>query len=574
MQMTPLKIQMLVLKRYTGSMRFGNQRLSVQLVESLFNRVIPSKKLFTICILLLSFTAKAQLFQELAFEKNFRIYPGEVTQTEVFITRSPVDDDLLFASCNTLTFIPFFVSEGVYVSNDGGFNWSGNDTCTGEPVTFHGGDPGIAIDKDGTFILTRLGRPPFTGLFAHYSEDNGQTWSFQVPISTDDLERASITTDAISTSAFYGRTYAVWIKFAQPFPLMFSFTDDGSKSWSEPVPVNNPALRSAGGDVTVGPGGEVYACWAGVSPQSPFSEQTVGFASSVDGGMTWDITEDAFEVNGITGIMEQKQNIRVNGLPAVAVDTTNGPRRGWIYIVTGQKERSPAGDDPDIILNRSIDGGLTWSEAIRVNQDEINNGRIQYFPSIHIDRFGSINIVFYDDRNTTSDSTGVFLARSEDGGDTWKEWEVSDHNFKPVPIGGLGQGYQGDNIDMTSTGTHLWPVWMDNSSGVYQVWTAPIDFSTVNNIHDPGIPPIVEFMQTHPNPFSGFTTISYKIQKKGVVRLALFDAYGREVALLENEMKHTGEHRYRMDGGFLTPGLYFIQLSCGDFWLMRKMIKL
>ena len=410
---------------------------------------------------------------------SYRIYPSSVNQTEVFITGSPVDEDILFSSCNTLSFIPFFISEGIYVTTNGGQAWYGSDTCQGAPISYHGGDPGIAIDKNGTFILTRIGRAPFTGLYSHYSTDNGLTWSDQKVISTDDLERATIASDAVAASSFFGRTYAVWVKFAPPFPMMISYTDNGAQSWSAPMQVNDPPNRSAGGDVAIGPDGEVYVCWSGVTDVSPFKEIYCGFGASYNGGESWAVTENAFAMNGITGILPDKANIRVNGLPDIGVDTTKGPRRGWIYIVTGEKGLAPAGSDPDIILHRSTDGGQSWSAGIRVNQDALNNGKTQYFPGLDVGQDGAVNVIFYDDRNTTSDSVGVFLARSTDGGDTWAEYELSDHNFKPAPIGGLGQGYQGDNIGITSTSTRLWPVWMDNSTGVYQVWTAPVDISSL-----------------------------------------------------------------------------------------------
>ncbi|MEE9449072.1 MAG: hypothetical protein V3V72_03390, partial [Ignavibacteriaceae bacterium] len=207
---------------------------------------------------------------------NYRIYPGSVTQTEVFIVKNPVDDNILFSSGNTLTLSPFFISEGIYVTTNGGSSWQGNDTCTGEPIAFHGGDPGIVIDKNGMFIITRLGRPPFTGLYSHISTDNGQTWSSQVALSTDDLERATITTDAVPTSSFYGKTYAAWVKLTTPFSVALAFTDDGAQSWSTPQQINNPTNRSAGGDITTGPNGEIYLCWAGVTDVSPFREIFVG----------------------------------------------------------------------------------------------------------------------------------------------------------------------------------------------------------------------------------------------------------------------------------------------------------
>ena len=515
---------------------------------------------------------------QLRFGDNYRLYPSNINQTEVFIVKSPLDQDILFSSCNTLNFIPFFISEGIYVTTDGGQSWQGNDTCTGAPIAFHGGDPGIAIDKNGTFILTRLGRQPFKGLYSHYSNDNGATWSEQKVLSTDDLERAAAMSDANPSSAFYGRTYAAWVKFAPPFPLMFAYTDNGAQSWTTPVPVNNPANRSAGGDLAMGSNGEIYACWAGVTAATPFKEVLVGFASSTDGGASWNVTENAFPVNGITGILPNKDNIRVNGLPNMDADLTNGPRKGWIYIVTGQKDLLPAGSDPDVILNRSTDGGLTWSAGIRVNQDPLNDGKDQYFPTVHADQYGGVNVIFYDDRNTTTDSTGVFLARSTDGGDTWKEYELSDHNFKPTPIGGLGQGYQGDNIDITSTDSTLWPVWMDNLTEVYQIWTAPVAFSAIQAI--PNERMTEGCLTLFPNPSTGITNYELRITNYSKVVFTLYDLMGNMVITLMDETLKPGVYGGKFNlatanrGNGLAPGVYFCKLTVNRSSLIKRLIYL
>ena len=513
--------------------------------------------------------------------ENFRLYPSNVNQTEVFIANHPSNPDIIFASANTIIFIPFFISEGIYVSTDGGFNWYGSDTCKGEPITLHGGDPGITIDKDGTFILTRRGFSP--GLYSHYSTDFGVTWSNQKTISNDDLERATMTSDGHYGSSYFGRSYAAWVKFAPPFPLQFSYTDDGGLSWSNPTQINNPIQRSAGGDITMGPDGIVYVCWAGVTSLSPFTEDFVGVASSSNGGSSWQVTENAFDMNGISGILSTKGNIRVNGLPNIAVDTTGGPRNNWIYIVTTQKDLAPAGSDPDVILNRSSDGGQTWSTGIRVNQDELNNGAIQYFPAVHVDRYGGLNIIFYDDRNTTSDSTGVFLVRSEDGGNNWREFEISDRNFKPLPIGGLGQGYQGDNICITSSNDKLWPAWMDNRTGIYQIWSVPIEISSVNVEPVNKIPSGFTLKQNYPNPFNPTTKIHYIIgsgaKQSQFVTLKVYDVLGNEISTLINEYKDAGEYEIEFNshsGNFrnLPSGVYFYQLRAGNYSETKKMVLL
>lgn len=508
----------------------------------------------------------------LSLSNNYRIYPSEATQTEVFITLSPIDEDIIFSSCNTLSFIPFFLSEGVYVSTNGGAQWSGNDTCTGSPITLHGGDPGIAIDKNGRFVLTRLGGSPIIGLYSHFSYDNGRSWTSQSAISNDFLERASVVSDINENSQFFGRTYASWVKFSSPFPVMLSYVDSESEQWSAPVQVNNPTSRCAGGDNAVNTDGIITTCWAGVTNVSPFREIFVGVASSSDGGENWNVNENAFSVNGITGILPEKGNIRVNGLPNIAIDNSGGERNGHIYIVTGQKNKLPAGSDPDIILNRSTDGGLTWSNGIRVNQDELNNGKVQYFPNIHVDMYGCINVIFYDDRNTTSDSTGVFLARSDDGGLSWKEFEISDHNFKPTPIGALGQGYQGDNIDISSSSEKLWPVWMDNSTGHYQIWTSPISFSDISNIsvHETNI----GLEQNSPNPFREFTSLSYNISKKQLINLSIYNSTGKQIKTIVNEFQLPGKHNIVVNKSDLgnRSGLYYLVLRTNTNYDVKKII--
>lgn len=497
----------------------------------------------------------------LTFSQSYRLHPGPVKQTEVFIACSPKSEQTLFVSCNTLNFIPFFISEGVYVTTNGGTSWYGTDTCKGAPIDYHGGDVGITVDRNGTFILTRLGRSPFVGLYSHYSSDNGMTWSSQQVISTDDLERASLASDAIPESQHYGRSYAGWTTFGSPFPVMVAFTDDGGKHWSQPKRVNNPPNRCAGGDITVGPDGRVYVCWAGVTQVSPFKEIFAGFASSQDGGVNWSVTENAFPMSGISGILPSKDSIRVNSLPCIAVDTTRGPHRGWIYMVTCQKNLLPAGSDPDIILNRSADGGATWSAGIRVNQDAMNNGKIQYFPAVHVDRKGGVDILFYDDRNTSADSASVFLARSTDGGDSWTEYEISDHRYRPEPIGGLGVGYQGDNIDIASTTDKIWPVWMDNSTGNYQVWTVPVLYSQVSATGDNLPEDQTGHLSCAPNPCRDFTTLSFRVSRPSGVVLEIFDLLGKKAATIADGWYSPGNYQLVWNPGKGQTGIFAGKLT-------------
>lgn len=368
----------------------------------------------------------------------------------------------------------------------------------------------------------------------------------------------------------------MWVRFAPPYPVYFTYTDDGGSGWAAPTQVNNPVQRCAGGDATMEDGGRLHLVWAGVSAVSPFTEELVGHAVSGNGGQSWSVSETAFLMNGIQGILPEKQNIRVNGLPRLAVDNSGGSRQGWIYVVTTQKNMSPAGLDPDIILNRSSDGGLNWSEGIRVNQDALNNGRIQYFPAITVDSGGGINVIYYDDRTTSSDTCGLFLSHSTDGGDSWQDVEISDHHFKPAPIGGLAQGYQGDNIDITVAGNTLWPVWMDNSSGIYQIWTVPIDLNAfgLDKDYPHSIPGTFDLNAIYPNPFNASTRIQYTIHQKGWVKLAIYDIQGKLLRQLVDREQGRDEYTLRFEAGDLSSGVYLLNLSLDNQTVSRPLILL
>ncbi|MBX7044397.1 MAG: T9SS type A sorting domain-containing protein [Ignavibacteria bacterium] len=514
-----------------------------------------------------------QNYSDVFVSPNYRVYPSSFSQYEPEIVRHPLNPNIMFIGANTLN--GSFTSEGVYVTTNFGNSWFGSDSCKGSLIYNHAGDPGPLIDKDGRFFMTHLGKT-INGQFAHYSTDMGLTWSNQYPVVIGTEDKGDSRTDIVPSSAYYGRTYFGWVSYdAFPPAVFLSYTSNGGANWTSNVQVNNPPQRCQGAMIKIGANGEVYVCWAGVSSTSPFVEQYVGFAKSINGGQSFSANENIFPMNGIQGVLTQKSNIRVNGLPDIEVDLSGGTRNGWIYIVTTEKNLSPAGTDPDVIFRRSSDGGQTWSNRIRVNQDALNNGKIQYFPAMRVDEGGGINVLYYDDRRTTSDSTEVFLSRSTDGGNTWHDFVVSDHRFKPVPISGAASGQQGDNICLTSGNNFLWPVWMDNSSGIYQVWTSKIDINTLG-IRQTSVQIPDKFLleQNYPNPFNPATNIRFSIKEKSDVTMKIYNTEGKLIETLVEKILPAGEYEYSFNAASLNSGVYFVTLEAGGFSDSKKMILL
>ena len=513
---------------------------------------------------------------------NYRVFPSAISQTEPVIAVHPTNPMTMFAASRTINTNGGFQSEGVYVTTNGGVTWFGSDTCRGANIQNHGGDPGIAILPDGGLVLTHIGSL-FLGIYSHYSNDLGASWSNAYTIFSqssqppDDKGQATVI-DNTPTSLYYGRVYSSWAIVGSPFTVLTSYTTNGGLSWSIPATINpTPPARCSGAFTTVGLNGNVYTCWAGLAIASPFAEDFVGFAASADGGVSWRVTQNAFDMNGIKGLLAAKNNILVNGLPQVGIDGTSGPRSGWIYVATTEKTLPPAGSDPDIIFHRSTNDGVTWSSAIRVNQDPLNNGKIQYFPAIDVDSQGGINIIYYDDRNTSADSSEIVLARSVDGGNTWTERVVSDHRFKPKPIAGFPSGYQGDHIALTSVASILHAFWMDDFSGIYQVWSTAIDITTLGTTPGEGsLPNAIELKQNYPNPFNPSTTIEYHLAESGFAVLLVLDMNGKAITRLVAERQVAGNHSvvFNTEKLHLASGIYFYRLSVNGFSSAKQMVLL
>ncbi|MCI0472799.1 MAG: glycoside hydrolase, partial [Ignavibacteria bacterium] len=405
----------------------------------------------------------------MAVGPNVRVLPTTNQQNEIYLAFNKMLPQLLFGSANTTVGGGTF-GQGMYASTNGGVNWYGTDLMPNMPSSTS--DPAPAIDKNGTFVFTTLNTVGTAFMIGSYSTNYGVNWSVPYTIYGSSSDKNLSASDDSPSSPYYGRSYTVWTKWSSPYPVMVSFTTNGGVSWSTAAQINNPLVLSQGADVVTGPNGEVYVCW---SKQSSVSTG-VGFAKSTNGGVTWTVNETAFTVNGMRSNSFNGWGLRVNDFPRIYTDKSGGPRNGWIYIVDCEKNYAPAGTDEDVILHRSTDGGTTWSSGIRVNQDALNNGKVQWFPAVCVDGSGGVNVVYYDNRNYPSvgDSCETYVSRSIDGGTTWTDIKVSDHRWKPAPEPGMGS-YGGDYIGIAAAGGKVWPFWYDNKSGSMQAWTAPID---------------------------------------------------------------------------------------------------
>ena len=91
-----------------------------------------------------------------------------------------------------------------------------------------------------------------------------------------------------------------------------------------------------------------------------------------------------------------------------------------------------------------------------------------------------------------------------------------------------------------------------------------------------GIPETFELRQNYPNPFNPSTNLEFGISELGFVSLKIYDAAGKEVATLVNEVLSPGKYNYQFSifNYQLSSGIYFYTLKSGEFTETKRMILL
>ncbi|MFZ1322354.1 MAG: S8 family serine peptidase [Ignavibacteria bacterium] len=81
--------------------------------------------------------------------------------------------------------------------------------------------------------------------------------------------------------------------------------------------------------------------------------------------------------------------------------------------------------------------------------------------------------------------------------------------------------------------------------------------------------------QNYPNPFNPTTIINYTVAKDGDVKMKVFNALGKEVAVLVNGYKTKGNYNVEFDSndlGSFSTGIYYYKIESGNFSEVKKMI--
>ncbi len=150
--------------------------------------------------------------------------------------------------------------------------------------------------------------------------------------------------------------------------------------------------------------------------------------------------------------------------------------------------------------------------------------------------------------------SGVNIYTSSNNGTNW----ISKSQGLPYLQGIGALAVKGTNVFLCTSGRGVWKI-------------SKADLLPVENISTE-VPSAYSLKQNYPNPFNPVTKIQYSITKNGFVKLVVFDALGREVETLVNEVLQPGTYETSFDGSTLNSGVYFYKLTSGDFTSVKKMM--
>jgi hypothetical protein len=420
-----------------------------------------------------------------------------------------------------------------YPSFDGGATWA--EGTLSDPYQL--GDPSVIFDIFGHAYYCYIGTWTHSGIFINKSTDGGRTWRANgTPVIQHvgdvPFEDKSYPVSDWTNGPGRGNIYVSWTQFdhygstspGDSSRILFSRSIDRGDTYSTPIRLSDHGGDAVDSDLTVegampavGPDGTVYVAWSG--------PRGIEFDRSTDGGITFGRDRIISDQPGgwdfnVTGIY------RCNGLPVTKVDISGAAYRGRVYVLWGDQRFG----DADVFLLASDDGGASWGNRVRVNNDPQGNGRDQFFPWMDVDPVtGKIAAVFYDRREHADNlTTDVYLALSTDGGETFSNERISTTPF--IPSSGM---FFGDYTGVAIYDGMIRPLWMRMDGFTLSAWTALINPPPADTSDLAIGPPRLVVL---PNPARDEVRLLSRGTGPQPRRLVIFDVRGRVVRSLEGQL--------------------------------------
>lgn len=424
-------------------------------------------------------------------------------ENEPSVAVNPLDPENAIVAAHHTGVGDKFVVVGVYRTVDGGATWEGpvflplsQESDIGES------DPAAAASPNGAFYVAYLSVGPrsidgfrlwqASDIMLAISRDGGATWETVKVAGPEYLDLAGLANQGIYVfGVLLDKEYIavgvdpetgedlVVVTFSefvdaydsnigervQTVRIMAVISRDGGVTWEGPFQVSdkmnlldNPVRVVQGSNPAVAPDGTIYVAfyYSGDDGWLEGSAEILVYRST-DYGATWEGPFVAAVLPGEFPYRHPQANFRFWSSMFPSMDVAPD---GTIYITYAADPDGPGGDPGDVFLVYSTDGGITWSQPIRVNDDE--PGNLQFFPWLDVDSQGAVHVIWGDTRNDPQGiAFDVYYARYTPEKGLGNNVRASDYTNNPL----FGFFFQGDYYNVASEGGKVYVAWTDNRGG-------------------------------------------------------------------------------------------------------------
>jgi Neuraminidase (sialidase) len=319
------------------------------------------------------------------------------------------------------------------ISTDNGNTWSPNTSITLAGSGFVG-DPAVGIDGNGT-LYAGCQDYGLEQIRLKTSTDRGMTWSTTRSI------QAAPDKPWLAGGVQDGLVFVSWL--GNPGGIKRS-TDRGM-TWGTVQSTGNIIHGTA---IVTSTTGLVH-----VPYNRDSNRNQLGYLRSRDNGMTWDTARDLIANMGTFGF---NSNPRQHPIVGAAADPT-----GRVVAITWSSVMTGGESQEDVWLLYSADGGDTWTQPIRVN-DNTQNSR-QFQPWVGVDRHGRVHVAWTDLRTDGMNKT--YYARSNDPRQGFEpNMEVTNGR------GSAQTDFLGDYKGLVVSGPDVLVVWQDTRRDIGDIY--------------------------------------------------------------------------------------------------------
>lgn len=325
----------------------------------------------------------------------------------------------------------------VHLSVNGGRAWE--TQCVPVPdIGQASGTPAVTYDASGNLLAAALVVDGDQGrhLRLTRTSDGGQSWSaWSSIVSTgrDDIDDTRLHLDTQDRSPFKGSLYLSYtLNTQQPYgqQMQVARSTDGGATWTTAgaSPHLLGKFHMDFSDLAVGRDGRLYLTYLTCHNFDGCSGEPakVMLVRSEDGGVTWSKPHLVADVQQPLGCCRwgglPGSRTSLSFAPGVAVDASNGPRRGEVYVAT----TSFADGKLQVLLARSEDGGRHWTPAQPVSAAAGD----QFMPAIAISAKGVLAVSWFDRREDPENIRyRPVVAFSTDGGRSFGDLKPLDDDL-------------------------------------------------------------------------------------------------------------------------------------------------